>query len=289
MGSTILVVGATGTVGLAVVRQLAASGASVRGLTRDTAKAGALKLQGVEFMGGDLERPVTLNKVLAGVTQIFVASAADPRMAASQGNLIDAVRRAGVQRIVKVSAMGASKDSPNQLLRWHREVEEQIERSGLSWTHLRPCLFMQNALGFAPSIRSQGAFYGCMKRGRAAFIDARDVATAGVAVLKGSGHDGKVYDLTGPEALSLHEVADRVGAVLRQQVIYVDQGTDKFVAGLLAADVPEWFAKAIAGMYELGAQGKLATVSDNFRSLTGDPPSNFERFVQDYMGQFKGL
>jgi uncharacterized protein YbjT (DUF2867 family) len=261
----------------------------VRALTRDPVRAAALKLAGVEFVTGDLERPVTLNKVVSGVTQIFLATTADTHMAASHGSVIDALRRAGTRRIVRVSYLGAARESPVATLRWHREVEEQIERSGLAWTHLRPSPFMQHSLSFLPGIRSHSAIYACARRGRISFVDARDVSTVAVKVLLGEGHDGKAYEVTGPEALSLHDVADRIGTVIRRQVVYVDQPSSKVTAGLTAAGVPEWEARDIAGLYELAAQGQFSRTTDVVHSVTGGPPANFDRFVEDYAGMFRGM
>ena len=289
METHILVTGATGNVGLPAVRELASRGLKVRALSRDPARAARLRLSGVEVVAGDLGRPVSLNSAIRDITHVLLVSPVDPRMVEMQEAVVDAARRAGVRHIVKLSVMGASADAPVAMFRWHREVEAQLERSGLAWTHLRSAYFMQNTLSFGPTIRSQGAFFACMKRGRAAMVDVRDVARAAVAVLTGKGHEGKAYELTGPEALSLHDVADRLGAVLRQQVLYADQPPAKVVAAMLGNEVPEWLAKDLTALYEYLALGKMAQASRDIVTLTGTPPGNFDRFAEDYVGMFRGM
>ncbi|HSE68790.1 MAG TPA: SDR family oxidoreductase [Gemmatimonadales bacterium] len=289
METHILVTGASGNVGLPAVRDLASRGLKVRALTRDPNRAGKLKISGVEVITAELGRPVSVNNALRDITHVLLISPVDSRMVEMQEAVVDAARRAGVKHVVKLSVLGAATNAPVAMFRWHREIEEQLERSGVAWTHLRAAFFMQNTLGFAPTIRSQGAIFACMKRGRVAMVDARDVARAAAAVLAGKGHEGKAYDVTGPEALSLHDVADRLAGVLRQQVLYVDQPPARLVSALLANEVPEWLAKDLTALYEYLAQGKMAQVSRDFATLTGDPPANFDRFAEDYVGMFRGM
>jgi uncharacterized protein YbjT (DUF2867 family) len=289
METHILVTGATGNVGLPAVRELVSRGLKVRALTRDPTRAGKLRLSGVEVIAGDLGRPVSVNNAIRDISHVLLISPVDNRMVEMQEAVVDAARRAGVKHVVKLSVLGAAADAPVAMFRRHREIEVQLERSGLAWTHLRSAFFMQNTLGFGPTIRSQGAFFACMKRGRVAMVDVRDVARAAVAVLAGKGHEGKAYELTGPEALSLHDVADRIGAVLRQQVLYVDQPPAKVISALLGNEVPEWLANDLAALYEYLGQGKMAQVSRDIATLTGTPAANFDRFAEDYVGQFRGM
>jgi uncharacterized protein YbjT (DUF2867 family) len=289
METHILVTGATGNVGLPAVRELASRGLKVRACSRDPNRAAKLRISGVEFITADLGRPVSVNNAIRDITHVLLISPVDNRMVEMQEAVVDAARRAGVKHIVKMSVLGAAANAPVAMFRWHREIEEQLERSGVPWTHLRSAFFMQNTLAFAPTIQSQAAFFACMKRGRVAMVDVRDVARAAAAVVAGKGHEGKAYELTGPEALSLHDVADRIGAVLRRQVVYVDQPPAKVLSALLAAEVPEWLAKDLTALYEYLGQGKMAQVSRDVATLTGAPASNFDRFAEDYVGIFRGM
>jgi uncharacterized protein YbjT (DUF2867 family) len=289
METHILVTGATGNVGLPAVRELASRGLKVRACSRDPNRAAKLRISGVEVITADLGRPVSVNNAIRDITHVLLISPMDQRMVEMQEAVVDAARRAGVKHVVKLSVSGAATNAPIAMFRWHREIEEQLERSGLAWTHLRSAFFMQNTLGFAPTIQSQGAIFACMRRGRVAMVDVRDVARAAAAVIAGTGHEGKVYELTGPEALSLHDVADRIGTVLRQQVLYADQPPAKMLSALLASDIPEWLAKDLVALYEYLGQGKMAQVTRDIATLTGSPPANFDRFAEDYVGMFRGM
>src|SRR4030095_15264595 len=118
-----------------------------------------------------LGRPVSVNNAIRDITHVLLISPVDNRMVATQEAGVDAGRRGGVKDVLKVSVLGAAADAPVAMFRRHREIEEQLERSGLAWTHLRSAFFMQNTLGFGPTIRSPGAFFACMKRGRVAMVD----------------------------------------------------------------------------------------------------------------------
>ena len=108
------------------------------------------------------------------------------------------------------------------MARSHGTAEKALEASGVAWTHLRPHFFMQNLLGSAGTIACEGRIYSCTGEGSVPHIDVRDIASVAVACVTSSGHEGKSYDLTGPEALSMNEVAAWLGAVLGRRIDYVD-------------------------------------------------------------------
>src|SRR5579864_242425 len=137
MPDKILVTGATGNVGGEVVKQLAGLGVSVRALVRNRAKAAAMEGRNVEVVEGDLAKPATLGPALEGVSKLLLSSSPDPGQAALQNGVIDAAKRAGVRRIVKISAMGAAADSPISFGRWHAETERYLQQSGVLFTILQ--------------------------------------------------------------------------------------------------------------------------------------------------------
>jgi uncharacterized protein YbjT (DUF2867 family) len=112
--------------------------------------------------------------------------------------------------VVKFSGMDADAQSEWRFLRWHGEAEKQLENSGLAFTHLQPNQFMQVYLRFQHTIASQGKFYAASKDSKVSPVDVRDIAAVDVAVLTGAGHEDKRYVITGPEALTYAEVADRI-------------------------------------------------------------------------------
>ncbi len=282
----ILVAGATGKVGREVVRQLAAAAAPVRALVRDPARASHIRLPGVAVAVGDLARPETLDAALAGVDRVFVATPADPDQVVLQGNLVAACKRAGVERIVKISVAGGP-DAATQIGRWHWTTEKQIEASGLGFTMIRPVFYMQETLRFAPSVAGRAMFSLPCGTGEVPLIDARDVASAAVAALTGSGHESRIYDLTGPEALSFDAVADAIGQAIGRKVDYVHVPQDFALKQMLADGVPRWLAEDMLVLFASIREGYGGAVTDAVARLTGAPPRTFLHFARDYADAFR--
>jgi uncharacterized protein YbjT (DUF2867 family) len=283
----ILVTGATGKTGFDVVRGLSIVGAGVRALVRDASKAKALRRPGVEVAVGDLEKPATLSAALRGCDRVFLCSSSDPRQVELQGNLIRAAKAAGVKHIVRIGVLGTALDSPVPFGRWHAETEKQLIAAGIAWTFLRPHFFMQNFLGFAPSIKAQNAFQMPMRGGKIALVDTRDVAAVAVEALTGSGHERKIYDITGPEALSGYDLAQKLSKALGRPISYVDVPAGEAKKGMIAGGAPEWLANAMVAFYGVFAAGHSAAVSPVVGEITGYPPRTFDDWARENAAAFR--
>jgi uncharacterized protein YbjT (DUF2867 family) len=283
----ILVTGGTGTVGREVVKQLAAARAPTRVLVRTPEKAIVLKGIKAEFMVGDLERPATLGPALKGVDHLFLLTSGDPRQAEIQGVLVKAAKAAGVQHVVKLSAMGTDDQSPVALGRWHRQTEKEIEASGMGWTFLRPHFFMQNTLGFAYTVKSQGAFYAPLGDAKISMVDARDIAAVAVKALTAPGHMGKIYDITGPEAVSFNDAAKALSEAAGKPVKYVPVTFAEAKKAMLGLGLHEWLANDLIKLYEIFAAGHGAAVSPVVRQVTGEPGIPYAQFARDNAAAFK--
>ena len=282
----ILVVGATGKVGREVVRQLTAAGVPARALVRDPARASHIRLPGVEIAVGDLARPDTLDAPLAGVDRVFLASPADPDQVELQGNLVQAAKRQGVDRIVKVSVAGGP-DAATQIGRWHWTTEKQIEASGLGFTMLRPSLYMQQTLRFAPSIAASGSFALPCGSGEVPLVDCRDVAAVAVAALTESGHESRIYDVTGPEAMSFEAVADAIAQAIGRKVTYVHVAPDYARKQMLAEGVPVWLADDMLLLFASIREGYGGAVTDTVQKVTGERPRPYLQFARDHAAEFR--
>lgn len=283
----ILVTGATGNIGSQVVKQLVAKGVPVRAFVRSREKAAALEGPGVEIALGDLGQPKTIGTALKGIEKVFLLSPGGPRQVEWQGNVVEAAQRAGVKHIVKVAALGTAPDSPLSLARWHAQTEKQIEESGLAYTHLHPHSFMQNFVGMAPMI-AQGNLYAPMKDGKISLVDVRDIAAVTVATLTEEGHEGKTYDITGPEALSYAEIAQKLSAVIGKEVTYVDILPEIARQGMLDMGFPEWLADDFIKLYEVFSAGYAAEISPVVAEVAKKAPITFDQFARDYARVFKG-
>ena len=285
----ILITGATGTVGREVVSELQRLGAGgVRALVRDTARASFIRDAGFETVEGDFDKPETLGAALEGVESALLLTPPSPHTVEYQSAFIEAAKRAGVRRVVKLSSIGADSSAPEGFVKWHGRTEELLKSSGLSWTIIRPNFFMQNLLGQARTIATQGAIYQVGGDARASLIDARDIATVAARTLADEGHEGETYTLTGPESLSYADVAAKLSEATGKNVSYVAITPEQFREGALAQGLPEWLVSALGRLNELFASGDAAEVTDDVGRVGGKEPTTFEQFARDYARVFKG-
>jgi uncharacterized protein YbjT (DUF2867 family) len=211
----ILVTGATGNNGVELIKRLSATGAPVRGMVHKRRDDANLGLPGVEFVAADFDEPETIRRALDGVDRAFLVTNSTESAEARQLRFVELARAAGVQQIVYLSQLHAATNSPVRFLRYHAVVEDAIRSSGMMFTNLRPNLYMQGMLAFRQSIESEGRFYAAAGDARVSIVDVRDIAAVAAAALTESGHSGKRYDLTGPEALTHAEMASQLSEALR--------------------------------------------------------------------------
>lgn len=276
----ILVIGATGTVGSEVVRQLVATGERPRALVRDPATARQRLGDQVEQVVGDLDRPETIAAALAGVDRVFLLTTQSSRQPEWERAVIGAAARAGVGQLVKLSVFRANEQSPLQVARQHGQAERVLAQSGLAATILRPVFFMQNLLAMI----HDGAIATAAGDGRVAMVDARDIAAVAVATLTGGGHAGKTYTLTGPQALSFYQVASILSRQTGRPLRHVRVPPDKVRVALQGRGVAAWFADDMAKLHSMLAVGYEEVVTDDIHRVTGRPPRTLAQFAGDHAG-----
>src|SRR5437764_5338503 len=204
MAETILVTGATGTVGSEVVKQLSAKGETIKAAVRSANDNTFGNLSGVQVVQIDYNKPDALATAFKGVEKLFLLTPFQSNMVDLTSNLVSEAKNARIKYIVKQSVMGADSEpgiTPGLL---HRQAEKIIEESGIPFTFLRPNFFMQNFVNFySPMIKSQRALYSPAGDAKVSFVDVRDIAAVAVqALISDNQHKGKAYNITGPEALS---------------------------------------------------------------------------------------
>jgi len=281
----ILITSAPGNNANAVIRELTKAGVRVRALLRNPNSAGEIKGPLVEVAVGDFLNPASLDAALRGVEKAFLIPPTDPRSVEMQGNFIRAAKRAGTRHVVKLSVNGADVNSPVRVARWHAEGEKELEASGIPFTHLRPNAFMQNLLGLAPTIVSQGEFYQPAD-GKVSHIDVRDIAAVAAKALTENGHQGKTYVITGPEALSYDDVARKLSTALRRPVKYVNVTPEDFKKSLLGWGIPEFMADGLNEFFAAIRAGYCAVVTNTVEEVTKRKPISFDDFVRDFAGAF---
>ncbi|HEY3059643.1 MAG TPA: SDR family oxidoreductase [Chloroflexota bacterium] len=285
----LLVTGATGLNGGAVVRQLSARGVPVRALVRNPSKAAHLTaLAGVEVVEGDMARPTTLAAALRGVERAMLISSSDPAMLEVQSNFIDAARGAGVEHVVKLSGIMPEVDSDFRFARMHGLIEQKLEQSGMAYTHLRAGEFMHAYFRQVPSIVSRSAIRLPMAEARIASIDVADIAEVAAMILTSSGHAGQIYPLTGPEALTMAEVAQQISVAIGKPVRYEAISPDDYRSANLAAGMPTYTADALVELYAERRAGKESHVYPWVETLLGRRPCSFQDFATRHAEVFRG-
>ncbi|MEW6736544.1 MAG: SDR family oxidoreductase [Acidobacteriota bacterium] len=283
----ILVIGATGTNGSELIKQLSNLGERVRALVRDPVRATELKTYNVELVQGDLEKPATLDTALNGIDKAFIVSSVNQSYVKQISNFIEVAKQAKLKHIVKFSGMGAAANSPSIIMRQHAETDSLLKESRLAYTILQPNSFYQNLFWSVATIKPQGAFYLPLQDAKQSLVDVRDIAAIAAKVLTENGHEGETYVITGPQALTFKDVAAKLSTLLGKTITYVDVPVQAARDGLLNAGQPEWNANAIAEIYGLFATGKYAQVTDVVTKLLGREPISFDQFAQDYAAIFQ--
>jgi uncharacterized protein YbjT (DUF2867 family) len=286
----ILVTGATGLAGSAVIREFVRNGYPVRALVRSRAKARAFEaFPTVEVVEGDMSRPATLDAALSGVDRVLLISSSDQQMAERQSTFIDAARKADVRHIVKFSGLSAADvDTPFVFGSMHAEIERHLEGSGLAWTHLRPSQFMTEYLREVPTILAQSGLFLPLEDAKLVPVDVADIAKAAVALLTTPGHEAKIYAMSGPEALSMEEVAEQISAAIGTVVRYVSITRDARRQALLATGVPSFFVDALDVQAGERLKGTEATVHPETHTTLGITPTPFADFARRNAGAFLG-
>ena len=280
----ILITGASGNVGSEVLRQAAAAKLNIRAVYQSPDKARTAPAA-VETVLMDYTRPETIRAALRGIEKVFLVGPPASNLAELEGNLVNQAKRSDVQHIVKLSALGGRKAMFPGL---HRDSEEEIEASGIAYTFLRPNGFMQNLVNYnSETIKTQNAFYAAQGSGAVSHIDIRDIAAVAVKVLSGGGHEGKPYSLTGPEALTNAQIAEKLSRLLGRSIRYVDIPPDDFKKSLLTAGMPEWSVNALLDLQRLYREDGASLVDRTVEQLLGRKATSFNEFARDYRSAFQ--
>ncbi|MCZ6738182.1 MAG: SDR family oxidoreductase [Actinobacteria bacterium] len=283
----VVVIGATGRMGSEVVKALIAKGQKVRALVRDPQRARAIQVPGVELVVGDVEKPDTWDAALQDVDKVFLLSPEGPQMAELHGKFADAAKRAGVRHLVRMSILVSNPDSPLVIGKWHGEADQNVANSGIPYTIIRPTYLMQNLIGSARMIASDGAFSGAMGDGKVGVIDTRDVGNVAATVLTSDDHEGKTYPLTGPEALSMGELAGKLSAVLGKEVKYVNVSQEDAKADMMAMGMPDWVADGWVAIAMMISTGAANIVTPMVKEVIGEEPRSFDQFARDHADAFR--
>ena len=284
MSERILVIGSTGKVGGELVKILIRNGKTLRAATRNPSARN--KEQSVEFVEFDYDRPETFAPALSGIDKVFlVARPGDNHSDKAAEPFIDEAIKARVRLIVNLTAMGVEQDESFML----RILEKNIEKSGIPFVHLRPNWFMQNfnCPPMLAEIRAKGTLHLPAADAKLSFIDVRDIAAVGYAALTEERHSNKAYTLTGKEALSHFDVAEKLSRVSGKKITYVPVSEEMACSGLAKNGVPLELIDRWADFYRKIRLGFCSPVSADVDTLLGRPPISFDQYAGDYAEAWK--
>jgi uncharacterized protein YbjT (DUF2867 family) len=270
----ILITGATGSIGRHLVRRLQALRVPFKALVRDADKG---RLLGCPYVVGDFDDPDSITAALTGIDQVLLNSARA---------VIDAAGRVGVRRIVKVSVWHAHRGG--RLAEGaHWDIEQHLKASGLEWTLLQPSGFMQNFFTGAGTFSDDGRLIAPSPDAPVSYIDCQDIAACAAVLLTEPAGPARTFVLTGPEALTMAEIAGHLSGALGKPVEVVGLDRESMAERLGAQGVPAQFAADVAELWAEVATGSLAATTDEVENLTGRRPRTFAQFLTANRAAFR--
>ncbi|MFA4135402.1 MULTISPECIES: SDR family oxidoreductase [unclassified Brevibacillus] len=287
----IVVMGATGTIGRALLKRLIELGVPTRALSRTPEKLqmliGEQAASKVEVAAVEASDPESLRRAFAGANQLFLSLSNSPNQVELETEIIRIAAEAGIQHIVKISSPAYDEKAPVAVARWHQEIESALSESGMKSTVLRPYAFMQNLLRFAPTIQAQHVFFGAMGETACNFIDCRDIADVAAEALTHPEKAGRVYTLTGSEVFSYPEIASKLSELLDRPITYINKDSEALRRDLMEyGNMPEWLASHVVEIQAMSVTIPEKPTDDVWRVL-GREPRQLDAFLQVHSEKFR--
>lgn len=284
----ILVTGGTGVSGRRIVQASAKLGASMRLLVRDPARAAEAVPEDAELIRGDLDDADSVDAALEGCERALFHVDASPKILDRWRVFEKAARHAGVKQVVRFSVGGARPGHPVRFQDLHGQADELLRKSGTGWTILHPTFFMENLLGFAATVKRDGAIYQPAGDGKAAYVAAEDIGAVAAAALTEpmAKHLGKEYLITGPAELSGADMAAALSAAIGREIKYVNVPEEAARSTMLGGGVPEWNVEGVLELMREVREGRMGGVSDAVERVGGKKPKTIGEWVKENVRAF---
>jgi NAD(P)H dehydrogenase (quinone) len=289
---SIVITGASGKLGRLTAEAVAenVSPSDVVLVTRRPDAVSDLAQRGFRVRAGDFDDPASLPPAFDGGERLLIISAdVIGRRVAQHRAAIDAAVAAGVRWAAYTGGINPSDSNPGAAAREHRATEEALRDSGLAWTFLRNSIYAEALVGSAGPALASGSLVTNAGDGRTAYVSRADCAAAAAAVLTSDGHDGKEYDITGPETLGEHDVAALYAELGGGPVEPVFLDDEAWVAAMVEhAGLPEPVARTYATFGAAARRGYAAVVSSAVEDLTGRPPRTVREVLEAHRAELSG-
>lgn len=287
----IVIVGATGTIGSALLERLVDLDVPARALSREPEKLrdqiGEKGRSTIEVASADASDPKSLRRTFAGASQLFLAMSNSPRQIELETSIIQIAAEAGIKHIVKISSPAFEQSSPVAVAGWHQTIEKALSESGLIHTVLRPYAFMQNLLRLAPTITTQNVFFGSMGDSPCNFIDCRDIADVAAEVLTNREVSGQIHTLTGSEIFSYPQIASQLSALLNRPISYINMPPQVLLSNLIMhGHMPPWLANHVVEIQTMSTVVPERP-NDTVERLLGRAPRTLDAFLHECVENFR--
>lgn len=280
MRSTILVIGATGNIGLEVFNELSTKDIQPVAAMRNPDKARAILGDKANLVPFDFKNPATYKPAFQGIKKLFLVRPPDIADVKTYIRpVIQAAQDSGVEHVVFLSLLGVEK---NPIVP-HYTIEKDLMASGMTWTFLRASFFMQNlSTTHCAEIRQENMLMMPAGKGKTSFVDGRDIAAVGVKALIESGHENKAYDLTGSEALDYFTVADLLSKTLQRKITYRNPSIIAFIRRMKAQGNIWAYTLVTSALYTTARLGMAAKITNETEQLLGRSPIRMCQYIKDY-------
>ncbi len=279
------VMGATGNLGSRVIRELLKQGAIATDIiasTRHPEKASELAQRGVEVRRADYEDPQSLKEAFLGTDVLLLipsSAPVEPRIQ-QHFNALEAAKQSKVGRVLLTSILAATSTSKFLITPFTLYSESKLCSSGLEWTILRNCLYLDPVAQWVPKLIQMGYLPYPVKKGRVAYISRDDLARALAAACLGSDRSGQIYQLTGNKSLSMPELAQTISQVTGKHCEFKSVSEDEFADICRADNLPELMIEVLTSMYRAVDNEEFDIVTDHVERLTGTPPESVESYLR---------
>ncbi len=252
-------------------------------MARRASARSALEARGFPTISGDFDDRESLQRALRGIERAYLVSTPDGTLTARECAFIEEAKRAGVRHVVKCSAILADGTSESPNLRSHATIERALRASGLEWTILRPHAFMQTFTLFSWSLVCEaGVVSAPHGDGAMALVDVRDVAALAVKALTEPGHEGRLYEVSGPQALTMWDMADALSKVLGRPVSYVEGSPRSMELMMRVLGVPDVPRAHVRAASKLVRENRVGEVTDTLAEH-GVTATTYEQFLEDWV------
>lgn len=274
----VIVLGATGNIGTAVLKNLQNSHMEVFAGVQTEKDFAKVSRWGAKPLIVNFTNQTSLNQALTGKHRVFLVTPLMQNPEEVTKMVIDAAKLNGLKHIVRSTASGANSNGQIQMARWAGASEDMIKNSGLNYTLIRPYSFLQNFINFySQSIQEQNSFYLPVGHANLSMLDINDLGEVAAIVLNSYDHFGKTYELSGLTYTN-HDLAEALSKVLGKKISYFDISEEEAKESMLASHMPVWMVNAMMELYYLTKQGWAAGYSQDFKNITGKEYTSAETF-----------